>query len=183
MLTLPSYLAGTATTSQRWLDVFNPFTDQQVGRVACIAREQVDELVGLHTAPHPGLSRYERSHILNRTRELIDQRRDELSRLITTEAGLCVRETRYEVGRACDVFAFAAMEALRDDGQIFSCDISPIGKPRKIFTVASRCPWCWPSRPSIIRSTRSPTNWHRLSRPAPRSFSSPRKRLRWWPRG
>jgi phosphonoacetaldehyde dehydrogenase len=33
------------------------------------------------------------------------------------------------------VIRFAAMEALRDDGQIFSADISPQGKARKIFTV------------------------------------------------
>jgi len=45
-----------------------------------------------------------------------------------------MREARYEVGRARDVLAFAAMEALKDDGQIFSCDISPQGKARKIFT-------------------------------------------------
>ena len=30
---------------------------------------------------------------------------------------------------------FAAMESLKDDGQIFSCDISPQGKARKIFTL------------------------------------------------
>jgi aldehyde dehydrogenase (NAD+) len=30
---------------------------------------------------------------------------------------------------------FAAMEALRDDGQIFSCDVSPQGQTRKIFTL------------------------------------------------
>jgi len=30
---------------------------------------------------------------------------------------------------------FAAMEALRDDGEVFSCDISPQGKARKIFTL------------------------------------------------
>src|SRR5690606_17126334 len=49
--------------------------------------------------------------------------------------GLCMRETTYEVGRAQDVLMFASMEALRDDGQIFSCDISPQGKNRKIFTL------------------------------------------------
>jgi aldehyde dehydrogenase (NAD+) len=38
------------------------------------------------------------------------------------------------VGRAGDVLAFSAMEALRDDGQIYSCDIAPGGKQRKIFT-------------------------------------------------
>ena len=36
-----------------------------------------------------------------------------------------MRETNYEVGRACDVFQFAAAEALKDDGEIFSCDVSP----------------------------------------------------------
>ena len=46
-----------------------------------------------------------------------------------------MRETKYEVGRACDVFQFAAAEALKDDGEIFSCDVSPKGEQRKIFTV------------------------------------------------
>jgi aldehyde dehydrogenase (NAD+) len=46
-----------------------------------------------------------------------------------------MKETRYEVGRAQDVLMFAALEALRDDGQIFSCDVSPQGKDRKIFTL------------------------------------------------
>lgn len=50
-------------------------------------------------------------------------------------AALSGRETRYEVGRALDVLRFAAMEALRDDGQIFSGDVSPQGKARKIFSV------------------------------------------------
>jgi aldehyde dehydrogenase (NAD+) len=46
-----------------------------------------------------------------------------------------MRETRYEVGRATDVLQAAAMEALRDRGEIFNCDVSPQGKARKIFTV------------------------------------------------
>jgi putative phosphonoacetaldehyde dehydrogenase len=38
------------------------------------------------------------------------------------------------VGRVCDVLAFSAMEALRDDGQSFSCDITPNGRPRRVHT-------------------------------------------------
>ena len=38
------------------------------------------------------------------------------------------------MGRTLDVLRFAAMEALRDDGQIFSADVSAQGKARKIFT-------------------------------------------------
>jgi aldehyde dehydrogenase (NAD+) len=30
---------------------------------------------------------------------------------------------------------FAAIESLKDDGQIFSCDISPEWKSKKIFTL------------------------------------------------
>jgi putative phosphonoacetaldehyde dehydrogenase len=32
------------------------------------------------------------------------------------------------------VFTFAAMEALRDDGQAFSCDLTPHGKNRRVYT-------------------------------------------------
>jgi phosphonoacetaldehyde dehydrogenase len=135
MLTLPSYLAGNATTTDQWLDVSNPWNNDVTGRVACIRSDQLDAVIETHRTTREPLSRYERSAILNRTRDLLEARREELARLITAESGLCLRETRYEVGRACDVFAFAAMEALRDDGQIFSCDISPTGKARKIFTV------------------------------------------------
>lgn len=135
MLSLPSYLAGTATTSDHWIEVTNPWNNEIVGRVAAISGPQLDSAIRTHLEPRPPLSRYDRSRILNKTRDLLDARREEFAQLITAEAGLCLRETRYEVGRACDVFAFAAMEALRDDGQTFSCDISPSGKARKIFTL------------------------------------------------
>jgi aldehyde dehydrogenase (NAD+) len=135
MLSLPSYLAGSAVTSDRWIEVTNPWNHEKVGRVACISGDQLNAVIQTHLQPHEALTRYERSRILNKTRDLLDARREEFAQLITAEAGLCLKETRYEVGRACDVFSFAAMEALRDDGQIFSCDISPTGKARKIFTL------------------------------------------------
>ncbi len=135
MLSLPSYLAGKSVTTDTWIDVLNPYNNEQVGRVAASGRDHLEAAIQAHLAPAQPLTRYERSRILNKTRDLLEANRDELARLITSEAGLCLKETRYEVGRACDVFAFAAMEALRDDGQTFSCDISPTGKARKIFTL------------------------------------------------
>ena len=33
-----------------------------------------------------------------------------------------------------DVFTLAGQLAIQDDGQIFSCDVTPHGKSRKIFT-------------------------------------------------
>jgi phosphonoacetaldehyde dehydrogenase len=135
MLELPSYLLGRPVKTSDWLEVTNPWDQSLVGRVAQISGNDLQATIAQHLSAKIVLNRHQRSVILNRTRSILEDRREELARLISLESGLCLRETRYEVGRACDVFSFAAMEALRDDGQIFSCDISPTGQARKIFTM------------------------------------------------
>src|SRR6185503_16280730 len=79
-------------------------------------------------------TRFQRADILDKTRLVLEAQRERFARLISSESGLAIREARYELGRTIDVLRFAAMEALRDDGQIFSGDISAQGKVRKIFT-------------------------------------------------
>lgn len=133
-LNLPSYLAGRAISDGERLPVRSPWSGAPVGSVTKITRAQLEDTISAHLAGGPALTRFERGAILNRARALLETRREEFARLITRESGLALRETRYEVGRACDVLAFSAMEALRDDGQIYSCDIAPGGKARKIFT-------------------------------------------------
>ncbi len=66
---------------------------------------------------------------------IIASRRDELARLITLESGLCLKDSQYEVGRASDVLLFAANQALIDDGEVFSCDLTAHGKSRKVYTL------------------------------------------------
>ncbi|MGB8314104.1 MAG: phosphonoacetaldehyde dehydrogenase, partial [Aestuariivirga sp.] len=82
----------------------------------------------------PKLTRYERQQILFKAAELIRQRKDALANLITLELGLSLKDSTYECGRAYDVFSLAAQLCILDDGQIFSCDLTPQGKSRKIFT-------------------------------------------------
>ncbi|HEX7925016.1 MAG TPA: phosphonoacetaldehyde dehydrogenase, partial [Bradyrhizobium sp.] len=73
--------------------------------------------------------------ILLRTAEILAGRKEEFARLITAESGLCWKDSLYEAGRAYDVYSFAGQLAIKDDGETFSCDISPQGKARKIFTM------------------------------------------------
>src|SRR5439155_22502858 len=107
-------------------------------------REQMEGAITTALAFRQPLARHQRATILGTARQLLETRREESARLISGESGLCLRETRYEVGRALDVLRFAAMEALRDDGEIFSCDISPHGRARKIFTLREpvKCAVC-----------------------------------------
>ena len=81
------------------------------------------------------LTRYQRYEIMHKAAALIRARTDEIADLITAESGLCKKDTLYEVGRACDVFVFAGNAALQDDGQVFSCDLTPHGKSRKVYTL------------------------------------------------
>lgn len=134
-LDLPSYIAGKAVANGRRLEVRYPYTGEVIGSVATIGAAELETAIATTLRGGTPLSRYERYEILDRARRLLLERREEFAELIRLESGLCVRETTYEVGRAQDVLMFASMEALRDDGQIFSCDISPQGKNRKIFTL------------------------------------------------
>ncbi len=132
---LPSYIAGKRFDSDNKLEVFYPYDNSLTGTVSKIGRPQLDEAikVSLEGQKNP-LTRYERHSILRKAAVLLAEHREELAKLICRETGLCMRETMYETGRSSDVMEFAAIEALKDDGEVFSCDISPQGKNRKIIT-------------------------------------------------
>lgn len=140
VLELPSYVCGEAIESASKLSVHYPFDGSLAGTVSMIGSEHVESMIQSSLSGRSDLTRYDRSKILTTARELLIERSDEFANLIRSESGLCMKETNYEVGRACDVFQFAAAEALKDDGQIFSCDVSPQGKQRKIFTVREPLP-------------------------------------------
>jgi len=134
-MNLQCHIAGKPVQAGKQLAVKNPFNGQPVGSVTLAEREHVDAAVAAAVGFRNTPSRWQRFTVLDKARQRLEARREEFARLITSESGLCIRETRYEVGRALDVLRFASMEALRDDGQIFSCDVSPQGKARKICTL------------------------------------------------
>jgi phosphonoacetaldehyde dehydrogenase len=134
-----SLIAGKAIAGGGFIVVRSPHQGGEAGRVAAASRQDVAAAVAAARAFRDTPNRYERSRILDSTRAALEAQREDFARLITSESGLALRETRYEVGRTLEVLRWAAMEALRDDGQIYSTDISPQGKARKIFT--AREPW------------------------------------------
>jgi aldehyde dehydrogenase (NAD+) len=134
MMELACYVAGRKVANRKELEIHSPYDRRLVGRVLLAGRQQTDAAIEAALASGEALTRFARGSILDRAGSLLAGRREEFAQLITAESGLCIRETRYEVGRALDVLRFAAAEALRDDGEIFSGDISPQGKARKIFT-------------------------------------------------
>jgi aldehyde dehydrogenase (NAD+) len=128
------YVAGEPVISQSVLQIKSPYDGRVVGSVVTADITHTRKAIDLALAGGKRTTRYERYTILERTRQLLLEQKEEIAQIISAESGLAIREALYETGRANDVLMFAAIECLKDDGNIFSCDISPSGKQRKIFT-------------------------------------------------
>ena len=128
-------IAGERAGGGRALDVRNPYTGALVGTVPKATVDEVRRAFAIARGYRPQLTRHDRYRILYRAAEQIGDRAEEISDLITAECGICKKDSLYEVGRARDVLVFAGNAALADDGQVFSCDITPYGRKRKVYTL------------------------------------------------
>jgi putative phosphonoacetaldehyde dehydrogenase len=128
-------IGGEVVFTDDVVEVRYPYTEEVIGTVPAGQAEHAKRAFEIAAAYKPKLTRYERQQILFRAGELIKERREELAYWLTLELGICQQHALYETGRAYDVFTLAGQMAILDDGQIFSCDLTPQGKERKIFTL------------------------------------------------
>ncbi|WP_324763713.1 phosphonoacetaldehyde dehydrogenase (plasmid) [Sinorhizobium meliloti] len=131
----PMRIAGRLIDTDDRIEVRYPWNDTVVGTVPAGRAEHAREAFAIAAAYQPKLTRYERQKILLATAEALAARKEEISDVITLELGISKADSLYEVGRAFDVFTLAGQMCIRDDGEIFSCDLTPHGKARKIFTM------------------------------------------------
>jgi len=127
-------IGGESVHRDRVIEVFNPYTEQLIGTVPKATLEDVRRAFDIARAYKPKLTRFERAAVLNKAAAIIRSRTNEYADLITAESGLCKKDSLYEIGRVSDVLLFGANECLKDDGQIFSCDLTPHGKKRRVYT-------------------------------------------------
>ncbi|HSB23257.1 MAG TPA: phosphonoacetaldehyde dehydrogenase [Burkholderiaceae bacterium] len=128
-------IAGDRVHTDRVIEVRYPYTGEIAATVPRASVDDVRRAIRLARDHKPKLTRHERFRILTRAGELVAQRKEAIARQITLESGLCLKDSLYEVGRASDVLLFAAQQALVDDGQSFSCDLTHHGKQRRVHTM------------------------------------------------
>ncbi|MDX0623266.1 phosphonoacetaldehyde dehydrogenase [Sinorhizobium medicae] len=130
----PMRIAGQLIDTDDRIEVRYPWNNTVVGTVPAGRAEHAREAFAIAAAYQPKLTRYERQKILLTAAETLASRKEEISDVITLELGISKTDSLYEVGRAFDVFTLAGQMCIHDDGEIFSCDLTPHGKARKIFT-------------------------------------------------
>src|SRR6202166_1217673 len=128
-------IAGAKVSRDRVLEVRHPYSGALVGTVPKATVDDVKRALHIAHEYRATLTRHDRYKILMKAGAIIAAKRNVLARLITLESGLCLKDSRYEVGRASDVLLFAANQALVDDSEVFSCDLTAHGKSRKVYTM------------------------------------------------
>ncbi|KMK66701.1 phosphonoacetaldehyde dehydrogenase [Puniceibacterium sp. IMCC21224] len=127
-------IAGRKVDTKDRVPVHYPYTGDVIGSVPAGNAEHVREAFAIAKDYQPTLTRYERQKILLNVARIINDRKAELAPIITAELGISLADSLYECGRAYDVYTLAGQMCIHDDGEIFSCDLTPHGKARKIFT-------------------------------------------------
>jgi len=130
----PIFLAGRWVESDDPLIVANPAdAENPAGSTFHATPEQYEEAVQAAVAAFEvtrTLPAYERGRILRDISAGIKARREELGRILATEAGKPIRDALVEVDRAVVTFRLGAEEAERMVGETIPLDIMPASKGR-----------------------------------------------------
>ncbi len=144
----------------RWVDggppleVKNKYHGEVVGTVATARKEDVAGAVAAAEKAAPVMAEmpaHRRAEILQRTANLIRERKEEIAKTIAAEAGKALKFARIEADRAVSTFSIAAEEAKRIHGETFALDAVPAGEGyfgfwvrRPVGVVAAITPFNFP---------------------------------------
>jgi glyceraldehyde-3-phosphate dehydrogenase (NADP+) len=119
-------VAGQWRESGEPLEVRNPHNGEVVGVTSRPAEEDIEEALCGAVAAVKGMASmptFQRAEILSRIRNGVAERKEELARTITLEAGKPISDSRTEVERAIHLFQLAIEECRRMGGELIPLDL------------------------------------------------------------
>jgi acyl-CoA reductase-like NAD-dependent aldehyde dehydrogenase len=136
------YVAGQWVDGPRNVPVLNPFDGSTVDTVPLAGPDDVERALASAVRgarAMRALTGYERSKILRRAADLVEQRAEDFARTITLEEGKIIKEARAEVGRATETLTLSAEEAKRLAGEMIPLDGAPGAATQMGFTLRVPC--------------------------------------------
>ena len=137
--------------SKSTIDVFNPFNDEKIGTIPDLSADEITKAIGFADGAQKSwasLSANERAIILHRWADLIDENREDLAVIMTTEQGKPLKESRGEIDYANSFIRFFADEAKRAYGDVIpapNTNLRYVVLKQPIGVCASITPWNFPS--------------------------------------
>lgn len=158
-LTNPNLLQQACLINNEWqtaksgeqIAVINPFDDSMIASVPNLSIEEVTTVVEYsHTAQQLWAKKttFERSELLQRWADLIDENKQDLAKLMTAEQGKPIKESLAEIGYANSYIRFFAEEGKRVYGDTLPNDrenVRYMVLKQPIGVCACITPWNFPS--------------------------------------
>lgn len=119
--------------SDNAIDIKNPFTGEIVAKVSTASKADFEKALEEASGSEKVMAElpsYKKAEILQRTSEMIIQRKEELAKTITLENGKPINESKTEIDRAALTFRIAAEEAVRTDGDFLRLDRNQVSERR-----------------------------------------------------
>ena len=132
---------GQWRQSSKKEDIRNPFNNETIARVYFAEERDIEDAVVSSQRAFEitkKLPAYKRADILQGVARGLEQRREEIAKTITLEAGKPITDSRIEVSRAINTFRIASEEAKRMEGEVIPLDLMPGSEER--FGIIRRFP-------------------------------------------
>lgn len=133
MDSFPFIIGGTFRHSSTVIPVLNPYTGSIMAEVASSGRPEAEEAICIAergAVLMAALPSHQRSAILHRLADLMEESSEELAGIIVHEGGKVRKAASAEVSRAIGTIRISAEEALRIRGEVVPLDSSPAGEGR-----------------------------------------------------
>jgi acyl-CoA reductase-like NAD-dependent aldehyde dehydrogenase len=132
------FINGQWKEAARYEALYSPFSGEWIADVGYANEAETDEAIQAAQAAASVMAHmpaHERTTILYKVAELLEKRKEELSRLVALEAAKPLKTARGELARTIQTYKFAAMEASRIHGETVPLDAAPGGEGRIAFTL------------------------------------------------
>lgn len=136
----PIRVGGASITTERSIEVRNPYSGELIGLVPACDAASVQTACEAAAAAfaRDDFPQFRRAEVLEKAARLLADRTDEFGRTIALEAGKPIRTARAEATRCVDTLTFAAAEARKLTGEMLPMNASQSGFGR--FGFALRVP-------------------------------------------
>jgi acyl-CoA reductase-like NAD-dependent aldehyde dehydrogenase len=120
--------------------VYNKFSGDIISYISIARKEDVDRAISSahETFKKDKLTPYQRYEILNKTAQLMKERKEEFARALVFEVGKTINEARVEVDRSIQVIILSSEEAKRITGEVVPVSSSPGNENKMGYFI--RCP-------------------------------------------
>lgn len=140
MNTYPYLINGTwkESSTNETIELVSPYTDQVVGRVQAMSRDEVDEAIhGAKRAQQEwaALPVNKRAELLMAWATKLEERVDEIGQIIMQEVGKNLSDAKKEVVRTAEIIRYTAEEGIRFTGGFMQGDSFPGGSKNKMAII------------------------------------------------